>query len=160
VKLEFARRKLDALRATAFAALDKVPGKVGAVAREVNETLGRPLAPEEELADRRGRTVGAAATPSPALAVTPSPRQAAPVIVYHLDKHRRDLPRLTQVLDASEIPYRMFNLEGDVATQTAVRRDGGGRKLPLVFVAGDCIGAREELDAMDRSGELKRRVWG
>jgi glutaredoxin len=89
-----------------------------------------------------------------------SKREAAPVVVYHLDKHRRDLGRFTEVLDASDIPYRVISLEGDAATTEAVRRDAGGRKLPLVFIAGDCVGGREELNAMDRSGELKRRVWG
>ena len=87
-------------------------------------------------------------------------REAAPVVVYFLDKHKRDMGRFTEALDGADIPYRMISLEGDAATIEAVRRDAGGRKLPLVFIAGDCIGGREELNAMDRSGELKKRVFG
>lgn len=149
--------KLDRPRASLFAALDRAPGALGDVARRVNEGLGRPLAPEAELVDRRAFAAG---TVGPSTDARPAAREAAPVVVYHLDKHRRDLGRFTEVLDASDIPYRVISLEGDAATTEAVRRDAGGRKLPLVFIAGDCVGGREELNAMDRSGELKRRVWG
>jgi len=151
------------VRAKAFGWIEKAPGRVGALARRANEALGRPLASDAELADReafaKGYAAGSAATPTPTPAPAPAPGDAAPVIVYHLDKHKRDIPRLTQVLDGAEIPYRVMNLEGDPATQAAVRRDSGGRKLPLVFIAGECVGAREELNALDRSGELKKKVW-
>jgi glutaredoxin len=146
------------VRAKAFGWIDRAPGRLGDLARRANEALGRPLATAEELADREafanGYAGAAAAAPAPAAA-----KEAAPVIVYHLDKHKRDIPRLTQVLDGADIPYRVMNLEGDPATQSAVRRDSGGRKLPLVFVAGECIGSREELNALDKSGELRKKVW-
>jgi hypothetical protein len=150
---------LDRVRAKAFGWVERAPGKLGDVARRANEALGRPLASAEELADREafegGYTRSATPTPTP----TPTAQNAAPVIVYHLDKHRRDIPRLTQVLDGADIPYRIMNLEGDPATQAAVRRDGNGRKLPLVFIAGECVGGREELNALDKSGELRKKVW-
>jgi hypothetical protein len=148
--------RLDGLRDRAFRVL-------GARGQKLNDVLGRPLAPKEELVDRRafaagyGEAVVAVPVPDPGTGTGTGP---APVLVYHLDKHRRDLPRFTQVLDAAEVPYKLMNLEGDEATLAAVRRDAGGRKLPLVFIAGDCVGGREELTAMDRSGDLKRRVWG
>jgi hypothetical protein len=149
--------KLDGLR-------DRAYGLLGARGQKLNQALGRPLAPRDELADRRAFEAGYAAPAANDAAPAPAPARAkgsaAPVIVYHLDKHRRDLPRFTQVLDGAEIPYKIMNLEGDEATIAAVRRDSNGRKLPLVFVAGDCVGGREELNAMDRSGELKKRVWG
>lgn len=145
------------VRAKAFGWIEKTPGRIGALARRANEALGRPLASADELADRAAFAKGYAAGSAAAPAV--SAKEAAPVIVYHLDKHRRDIPRLTQVLDGAEIPYRVMNLEGDPATQSAVRRDSGGRKLPLVFIAGECIGSREELNALDRSGDLKKKVW-
>lgn len=150
--------KLDGPRAKAFSWLERAPGALGDVARRVNEELGRPLAPADELEDRRAFASGT--TSARPTATTSGQREAAPVIVYHLDKHRRDLGRLTQVLDAGDIPYRLMNLEGDPATTEAVRRDAGGRKLPLVFIAGECVGAREELNALDRSGALKTKVWG
>jgi hypothetical protein len=156
--------RLDGLRAKAFGVIERAGGRFGDVARKANEALGRPLATAEELRDREAFAGGyqnqsQTQTPSPA-STSSKPGEAAPVIVYHLDKHRRDIPRLTQVLDGAEIPYRVMNLEGDPATQAAVRRDSGGRKLPLVFIAGECVGQREELNALDRSGELKKKVWG
>ncbi|HRC56619.1 MAG TPA: hypothetical protein PKU97_11890, partial [Kofleriaceae bacterium] len=80
--------------------------------------------------------------------------------VYHLDKHRLQLPRLTQPLEEAEIPFLVLNLEGDLATQSAVRRDSSGRKLPLVFIAGECVGGREALHELDRRGLLRKKVWG
>lgn len=148
--------KLDGVRDRAYRVL-------GSRAKKLNDALGRPLAPRDELADRRAFEAGYDG-PEPGkgkgTGTGTGSKQAAPVIVYHLDKHRRDLPRFTQVLDGAEVPYKIMNLEGDEATIAAVRRDSGGRKLPLVFIAGDCVGGREELNAMDRSGELEKRVWG
>ena len=147
--------RLDDLKARAY-------GLLGARGRKLNDALGRPLAPKDELADRRAFDAGygAAVRPEQGPAGAASKGEVAPVIVYHLDKHRRDLPRFTQVLDAAEIPYKVVNLDGDEATLAAVRRDSGGKKLPLVFIAGDCVGGREEMTAMDKSGELRKRVWG
>jgi glutaredoxin len=67
---------------------------------------------------------------------------------------------LTQTLDGADIPYRILNLEGDSATQGSIKRDSNNRKLPLVFIAGECVGGRDELHALERSGELKKKVWG
>ena len=153
--------RLDGVRARAFGLLDRAPGKLREVALRANEALGRPLASAAELEDRARFQAGYSSTQVPAPAPGAAAKQeAAPVIVYHLDKHRRDISRLTQVLDANDIPYRVMNLEGDPATLAAVRRDANGRKLPLVFIAGECVGAREELNAMDKSGDLKKKVWG
>jgi glutaredoxin len=156
--------RLDAVKAKAFRLIDRAPGKLGDAVRRANQALGRPLATAEELEDRARFAAGYPRPDPPTPTPTPTPetgttKEAAPVIVYHLDKHRRDLPRFTQVLDGAEIPYRVMNLEGDPATQSAVRRDSGGRKLPLVFVAGECVGGREELNALDKTGELRKKVW-
>lgn len=170
----------DSLRARVHGRLEKLPGGVGERLRGLNEALGRPLATADELADRRafeqglaspadagaadaGADAGAAArtaATASATAARAAGKTAAPVIVYHLDKHRTQLPRLTQTLDGADIPYRILNLEGDPATQGSVRRDSDGRKLPLVFIAGECIGGRDELHALERSGELQKKVWG
>jgi glutaredoxin len=77
-----------------------------------------------------------------------------------MDKQRRDVPRLTQILDDAGIPYQVMSLEGDEAAQMAVRRDSKGHRLPLVFIAGEVVGGRTELTNLDRTGELKRRVFG
>jgi glutaredoxin-related protein len=149
----------DRLRARAHAALDKLPGRAGELVRKANDALGRPLANESELADRRAfasRTVTAVAA-----AATPAPQTAvAPVIVYHMDKTRRDATKLTDMLDAEKVPYQVSNIQEDAAAQMAVRRDSKGHRLPVVFIAGEVVGGRAELSNLIASGELTKKVFG
>jgi glutaredoxin-related protein len=142
--------------------MQKLPGRLGELANKANEVLGRPLADEDELEDRRafatgkgGVTVTKASPPAPT-----TTGEVAPVIVYHMDKTRRDATKLTDMLDAEKIPYRVSNIQEDPAAQMAVRRDSNGHRLPIVFIAGDAIGGRAELSNLISSGELKRRVFG
>jgi glutaredoxin-related protein len=152
--------KLDGLRARAHGAIGKLPGKAGDLARKANEVLGRPLADHSELADRRAfDSRGDVQTQVTASAV-PSNAEAAPVIVYHMDKSRRDAVKLTELLDAAGIPHQVSNIQEDPAAQMAVRRDSKGHRLPLVFIAGEPIGGRSELTNMITTGELKKRVFG
>ncbi|MBS1121032.1 MAG: hypothetical protein H6Q90_3260 [Deltaproteobacteria bacterium] len=159
MKLDWTR--LDPVRARARAAIDKLPGKAGELARKANEALGRPLADEAELADRRkfddrdgGMMAGAGRPPSG------SGLEPAPVIVYHMDKTRRDALKLTEILDEAKIPYQLSNIQEDPAAQMAVRRDSKGFRLPVVFIAGDAIGGRAELTNLQTSGELSKKVFG
>jgi glutaredoxin-related protein len=151
--------RLDGLRARAHGAIGKLPGKAGELARKANDALGRPLADESELADRRAfERRGDVQTPVTSSA--PSDREAAPVIVYHMDKTRRDAAKLTELLDGAGIPHQVSNIQEDPAAQMAVRRDSKGHRLPLVFIAGEPVGGRTELTNMITSGELKKRVFG
>lgn len=166
------RDRLDLLRAEAHRALDKLPGKLGDAARRANAALGRPLADAAELADRRAFEARTAAPPSPpgppgpprppgAPATAPSAaREVAPVIVYHMDKTRRDAAKLMEVLEGAGIPYKVMNLQDDPAAQAAIRRDSKGFPLPVVFIAGEVIGGRSELTNLAASGELKKKVFG
>jgi hypothetical protein len=156
---------LDRVRAAGWRALSG-NGAVAEKARALNERLGRPLASPEELADRQafadGYTATSAAAPSgrPAAAPASAAREPAPVIVYFLDKQKRDVPRLTEILDTQHIRYKPMSLEEDPAALAAVRRDSGGYRLPVVFIAGDCVGGRVELVNLAASGELKKKVFG
>lgn len=152
----------DRIKARAHAALERVPGVVGAKLRSANEALGRPLAAEAELADRRefeSRTASPAAAPPAPKPVTPAGEQA-PVIVYYMEKQKRDVAKLTDILDANGIKYTTTNIQEDPAAQYAVRRDSKGIRLPVCFVAGDCVGGRAELVNAVSSGELKKKVFG
>jgi glutaredoxin-related protein len=151
---------LDRMRARAHAALERVPGKVGETVRKANDALGRPLADESELADRRAFEAKAPATTEAKPAAKPAAGEAAPVIVYHMDKTRRDAQKLTDILDANGIQYKVTNIQEDPAAQYAVRRDSDGKRLPVVFVAGECLGGREELVNAAGNGELKKKVFG
>jgi glutaredoxin-related protein len=150
----------DRIRARAHAALERVPGKVGETVRKANDALGRPLADESELADRRAFESKAPGAPVEAKPVAKPAGEAAPVIVYHMDKTRRDAQKLTDILDANGIQYKVTNIQEDPAAQYAVRRDSDGKRLPVVFVAGECLGGREELVNAAGNGELKKKVFG
>jgi hypothetical protein len=139
--------RLAPLRAAGWRALGRGEGAVARAVRRANDALGRPLAPADELADRRAfargyrdREPGA----SPASASAGARREAAPVLVYFMDKQRRDLPKITDILDSHGVPYQLASLEEDPAAHAAVRRDSRGLRLPLVFIAGDCVGGREQ----------------
>jgi glutaredoxin len=81
------------------------------------------------------------------------------VVVYTMDKQRRELAQLVELLDAAEVPYRVLSLEDDPAGQAAVRRDSQGKRLPVVFIAGEVVGGRGELLTLGRAG-LRARVYG
>jgi glutaredoxin-related protein len=155
------RERLDALRAGAHRAIDQLPGKVGEAARRANAALGRPLADAAELADRRAfEARGTAPAVATAAAGAPRVREAAPVVVYHMDKTRRDAAKLTEVLDGAGIPYKVMNIQEDPAAQMAVRRDSKGFRYPVVFIAGEVIGGRSELTNLAASGDLSKKVFG
>ena len=154
---------VDRLRAGAHRAIDKLPGSLGDVARRANEALGRPLADEDELADRRAFESRAASGGQVAPRPAPAPvaaGEAAPVIVYYMEKQKRDVSKLTDVLDTQGIKYTVTNIQEDPAAQFAVRRDSKGIRLPVCFIAGDCVGGRVELVNLASSGELKKLVFG
>ena len=150
--------RLDLLRDRAFRFIDR-PGRLSETARKVNEALGRPLATVDELADRRAFDAGyASSDPAPAAAAAPA-AVAAPVVIFTLDKQKRDADRLAQILGDAEVPFEVRSLENDPAGQAAVRRDSKGYKLPVVFVAGDVIGGRERLTNLGRAG-IRKLVFG
>lgn len=155
---------LDRLRTVGWQAIASRDGALAAAARKMNDTLGRPLASADELADREAFAQGygaAAKAPAPAAAPAKATAEPAPVIVYYFkDKQWRDAAKLTEVLDANGVPHRLVNLEGDEATQAAVRRDAKGRGGPLCFIAGECVGGRAELVNLAGNGGLKKRVFG
>ena len=146
---------IDRVRARAFAVIERVPR----LAR-VNEALGRPLADEQELAERRAFERRGSSTITSTSTSTSAKREAAPVIVYHMDKTRRDAQKLVDMLVAEGITPQVSNIQEDAAAQMAVRRDSKGHRLPVVFVAGDVVGGRAELSNMIASGDLKKRVFG
>ena len=153
-------KTLSGVRARAHAALERVPGKVGDVVRKANDALGRPLAGEHELADRRAFESKVAAPAVVAKSAAAPATEAAPVIVYHMDKTRRDALRIVDILEANQIPHKVTNIQEDPAAQYAVRRDSNGLKLPVVFIAGECLGGREHVVNAASSGELKKKVFG
>ena len=77
-----------------------------------------------------------------------------------MEKQKRDVSKLTDILDANGVTYTVTNIQEDPAAQYAVKRDSKGARLPVVFVAGECIGGREALVNAASSGELKKKAFG
>jgi glutaredoxin len=153
---------LDRIRDRAWKLLDR-PGRLASVGKRVNDALGRPLAPEAELADRRAfedgyHQIAEADAPAQQPVITGKPDVGpAPVVIFTLDKQRRDAERLAQILDDAGVAYEVRSLENYPAAQAAVRRDSKGFRLPVVFIAGDAIGGRTELTNLGREG-IRRLV--
>ena len=153
--------RIDGVRARAHAVIERLPGKAGDLARKANDFFGRPLADAHELEDRRAfANKGVTIVAGSKTVVTAPHADVAPVIVYCMDKTRRDATKLTEMLEAEGIPFKVSNIQEDPAAQAAVRRDSKGYRLPLVFIAGDAIGGRAELSNLIASGELKKKVFG
>lgn len=151
---------IDRARAKAHEAITKLPGKAGELAQRANEALGRPLADEAELADRKAFSDRGEGGDKPAAKPSAGTSEAAPVIVYHMDKTRRDALKLVEILEGAGIPHQVSNIQEDPAAQMAVRRDSKGYRLPVVFIAGEPVGGRTELTNMQTTGELKKKVFG
>jgi len=153
---------LDQLRGRAGSLLARAPGRLGDLARRANDALGRPIADAAELADRRAFAQRSERAAAPASTAKPAQttREPAPVIVYHMDKTRRDAHKLSEILDAHGVKHLVTNVQEDPAAQAAVRRDSNGIRLPVVFIAGECVGGRAELVTLAASGELQKKVFG
>ncbi len=154
---------LDRLRAGVFQLVasrrgDRLPPLrwSKAAVRFANDRLGRPLCSQEELAERRALEAVIAQRSQVDVAADP---EAAPVVVFHKDKYRRELDAICELLQSVAVPYEVRNVEDDEATTEAVARDSGGRELPVVFIAGECVGGRRELVDLQGRGELVSRVW-
>src|SRR3954464_5785123 len=97
---------IDRARAQAHATINKLPGKLGEVARKANDALGRPLADEAELEDRLSfEAKTAEGAPAPAAKSSEPAREPAPVIVYYVEKQKRDVSKVTDILDANDFRY-------------------------------------------------------
>jgi hypothetical protein len=139
------------------------------LARRLNATLGRPLAPLDELARRasaRARLAELRAQPVTKGSPTAAPRakkEAAPVLVYfEKDVNVRELVRIEELLGAKGHAWKRCDVAGDEATLDFVMREAGCERddLPIVFVASQPIGNFEALVRADVSGELARAIAG
>lgn len=160
---------LKSIRTRAFGVLTSKRGNVlppvrwsKRLALYVNDNVGRPLASEGDLAERAEleRIIAEKKAAKAAGEQVAVEREPAPVVVFHTDKTRTTLHKLTDILDARDIPYELRNLEGDTAGLSAHERDGGGYGLPCVYIAGEPVGGREQVANMDNRGDLVKKVYG
>ena len=153
---------LDGLRGRAFGALRSTFGNAVPPVRWtkdlilfMNEMAGKPLAPAEELVERRERErerrqkvseaherrmADLRAQGSSPSAKTggktakPDKDEAAPVIIYTDEKSGRELGRIRTVLKGRDIPFKELDVEHDEASRSWVRTTSGRHEMPIVFV--------------------------
>jgi hypothetical protein len=137
------------------------------LARRLNTTLGRPLAPLDELARRARARTRLAELRSQPIAGTPAPpdarKDAAPVLVYfEKDVNVRELVRIEELLSAKGYAWKRCDVTGDEATLDFVMREAACERddLPVVFVAARAIGNFQALVRADVSGELAQAISG
>jgi glutaredoxin-related protein len=170
---------LDGLRAKAYEALRSrhgnqlLPVRLSrGVLSFVNDMVGRPLAPEDELAERRAyeerrrariaqaQIAAAPVVDTAAAEATRRANDAAPVIVYVDGQSHRDAKRIADVFKGRDIPFTELSVVEDVATRSWVETTARTRELPVVFVAGKPVGGYDAVVQLDVKGELERMVWG
>jgi glutaredoxin 3 len=66
--------------------------------------------------------------------------------------------RAKMLLNKRNIPFEEINVSGDHEKRAWLVKTTGRRTVPQIFIDGDPIGGSDELYAMDRSGELARRI--
>jgi hypothetical protein len=133
------------------------------LARRLNVSLGRPLAPREELAKRASARARLEELRRGGAAQARTPVAAAPVLVYfEKDRNVRELGRIEELLAAKGYAYKRLDVAGDEATIEFVTNKAKceADDLPIVFVADHPVGAFEALVRADVSGELARLVVG
>jgi hypothetical protein len=131
------------------------------LARDVNISLGMPLASRDELEKRarageRLNELRAAGAPAKRAAAP-----AVPVFVYfEKDRNVRELGRIEELLRFKGIAWTRLDVAGDEATLSfvTVKAKCEADDLPVVFVADAPVGGYEALVRADVSGELSRLV--
>ncbi len=154
----------EKLRSKAYGALASTAGDrlapvrlaKGAL-RYANDVAGRPLATEEEFAERAAFEQKLAAGE---VGNTDALREPAPVVIFHRGKYKRDVAKMTEFLDTRKIPYQVRDIDGDEPTMEAVKREAGGYGLPVAFIAGEPIGRAQQLINLDAAGQLTKKVFG
>jgi glutaredoxin 3 len=67
--------------------------------------------------------------------------------------------RARAVLGKKNIDFVDIDVDSDSARRDEmVARSGGGHTVPQIFIDGEHIGGSDELVALDRSGELDRKL--
>jgi hypothetical protein len=139
------------------------------LARRLNATLGRPLAPIAELDKRARGRQRLAELRSPhagtngAAAAEAKPKEQAPILVYfEKDRNVRELTRIEELLAAKGYTWKRLDVAGDEATLDFVMREAGCERddLPIVYVASRMIGPFDAVLRADVSGELASAVFG
>ena len=124
-----------------------------------NDIVGRPLASREEFAEREAFEANLAAKAAD-VAAKEAAKEAAPVVVFHIERLPNELKKITDILKGEGIAHIVRSIPDDEAAISAAKMDSNDARFPMVFIAGDFIGGVEALTNALTSGELHTRVYG
>ena len=68
--------------------------------------------------------------------------------------------RAKALLARRGIAYEEIDVSNDTATRDWLVKATGRKTVPQIFIGGEPIGGSDELAALDRAGELVKRVQG
>ena len=120
---------------------------------ELTERRARETRRQAQLAEARRKADQArSAGASPA-------REVAPVVVYVDGRSARETARIATVLGGRNIPWQERDVEHDESSRSWVLARSRAEKLPVVFVAGEPLGAYDRLVQLDVNGDLERMVF-
>ncbi len=68
--------------------------------------------------------------------------------------------RAKMLLAKRGIPYQEIDVSSDTNARDWLVKTTGRKTVPQIFIAGEPIGGSDELHALDRQGELMKRVFG
>lgn len=81
-----------------------------------------------------------------------------PAVVVYSTTYCGYCVRAKMLLQRRGIPFEEIDVTDDDARRAWLRTTTGRRTVPQIFIHGEPIGGCDELYALDRSGELKRRL--
>ena len=65
-----------------------------------------------------------------------------------------------RLLTARSVPYQEIDVSSDDAKRAWLVEATGRRTVPQIFIAGEPIGGYDDLAALDKSGELAKKLAG
>jgi glutaredoxin 3 len=65
-----------------------------------------------------------------------------------------------RLLTARGVPYQEIDVSSDDAKRAWLVQATGRRTVPQIFIAGEPIGGYDDLAALDKSGELAKKLAG
>jgi len=80
-----------------------------------------------------------------------------PVKVYSTS-HCPYCMRAKQLLKNKNIPFQEIDLSHDEETRGKIQDETGWMTVPMIFIGEEFIGGFDDLSALERSGELDKKI--
>ncbi len=68
--------------------------------------------------------------------------------------------RAKRLLDSKGWKYEEINVDGDDDKRAWLRDVTGRRTVPQIFIGEEAVGGYDDIAALNRTGELERKVFG